>query len=109
MRRAVQIGKGRHVANRFVTHNGLVAYWQLIDWSAVAEKRGIIKPLDDGDRAAWAVRVLTKRYPDRTYDQIKMYAPLGVTVEQMQCFAAPVIDDVGKLETAQNLGLDWYD
>lgn len=109
MSRRGPIGSGHQFSNGFATSSGGVVYYLVtaLDW--LHEKRGIIQPLADEGRAAWAVRVLANQYPDRVYETVKKFAPEGVTVEQMEVFEAPVVEDLGKLETAARLGLDWYD
>lgn len=99
----------RQVRNGFGTSAGRVVYYLVVAWEWVHDKRGIIQPLADAERAAWAVRVLGNHYPDRTYETVRKYAPEGVTIEQMEFFEAPVVDDLGKLEMAHNLGVDWYE
>ncbi|HCJ7658261.1 hypothetical protein R4K01_12920 [Pseudomonas aeruginosa] len=109
MNRRGPIGSGQHFSNGFGTSSGLVVYYLVVAWDWVHEKRGIIQPLADDARAAWAVRVLGNQYPGRTYETVKKYAPEGVTIEQMEFFEAPVVEDLSKLEIAHNLGLDWYE
>ena len=103
------IGSGRLFSNGFGTSAGRVVYYLVVALEWVHEKRGIIQPLADAERAAWAVRVLGNQYPDRTYETVKKYAPEGVTIEQMEVFEAPVVEDLSKLEIAHNLGLAWHE
>jgi hypothetical protein len=109
MSRRGPIGSGQHFSNGFGTSSGRVVYYLVVALDWVHEKRGIIQPLADAERAAWAVRVLGNQYPDRTYETVKKYAPEGVTIEQMEGFEAPLVEDLSKLEIAHNLGLDWYE
>lgn len=109
MSRRGPIGSGQHFSNGFCTSSGRVVYFLVVAWDSVHEKRGIIQPLADAERAAWAVRVLGNHYPDRAYETVKKFTPEGVTVEQMEVFEAPVVEDLGKLEIAHDLGLDWYE
>jgi hypothetical protein len=109
MSRRGAIGSGQHFSNGFGTCGGMVVYYLVVSWGWAHEKRGIVQPLADDARAAWAMRVLVNQYPDRTYETVKKIAPEGVTIEQMEAFEAPVVEDLGKLEIAHNLGLDWYE
>ena len=86
----------------------MVVYYLVIAWDAVNEKRGIIQPLCDESRATWAIGVLSAHYPDRTYEALKRYAKKGVTTEQMEAFEAPIVEDLGMLKLADQMGLDWY-
>lgn len=108
MKRRGPIGSGRHFSNGFGTSSGRVVYYLVVAWDWTHEKRSIIQPLADDCRAAWAIRVLSAHYPERTYEAVKKYASEGVTVEQMEAFEAPVVEDLGMLELADQLGLDWY-
>ncbi|MFI8480146.1 hypothetical protein ACIGCM_06205 [Pseudomonas sp. NPDC078700] len=108
MRRQSTIGSGKRLNGGFGKSAGLVVYYVVVAWVHIHEKRGIIQPLANAERASWAVRVLGHHYPERTYETMKMYAHEGVTTQQMEAFETPVVDDLGKLEVAHNLGLDWY-
>ena len=103
------MGSGRRFSNSFGTSAGRVVYYQLVAWDWIHETRGILQPLADEARTAWAVRVLSNHYPDRTYETVKQYAPESVTIEQMEGFEALVVDDLTKLELAHRLGVDWYE
>lgn len=103
------IGSARRFSNSFGTSAGRVVYYQLLAWDWIHAERGIIQPLADAGRAAWAVRVLGNHYPDRTYETVKRYAPESVTIAQMEWFEAPVVDDLTKLELAHRLGVDWHE
>lgn len=95
--------------NGFGTSNGNVVYYLVVAFDSITEERASVQPLADTDRAAWAVRVLSNHYPDRTYETLKKIAPEGVTIEQMEVFEGPVLEDLGKLEIAHRLGLDWHE
>jgi hypothetical protein len=84
-------------------------YYQLVAWDWVHDERGIIQPLADEARAAWAGRVLANHYPGRSYETVKRYTPESVTIDQMEGFEAPVVDDLTKLELAHRLGVDWHE
>lgn len=88
---------------------GLVEYYLVVAWDCLNEKRAIIQPLANKARADWAVGVLAGVYPDRAYSILKGNGKPGTTIEQMEAAEAPVIEDLGRLEIAQRLGMDWYD
>lgn len=108
MRNQSTIGNGKRLSGGFSKSAGLVVYYVVVAWEHIHDKRGIIQPLADAERASWAVRVLGHHYPERTYETMKMYAQEGVSTQQMEAFEAPVVDDLSKLEVAHTLGLDWY-
>ncbi|MFI8482897.1 hypothetical protein ACIGCM_20245 [Pseudomonas sp. NPDC078700] len=108
MRSQSTIGNGKQLSGGFSKSAGLVVYYIAAAWEHIHEKRGIIQPLGNAERASWAVHVLGHHYPERTYETMKMYAQEGVTTQQMEALEVPVVDDLGKLEVAHNLGLDWY-
>lgn len=94
--------------NGFGTSNGHVVYYLVAALDSLSEERASAQPLADADRAAWAVRVLSNHYPGRTYEAVRMIAPDGVTIEQMEVFAGWVEEDLGRLELAARLGVDWH-
>lgn len=107
MSAAFKIGAGRAPSNSFSTENGLVVYYGVISWECANQERGIIHPLCDQARAAWAVSVLAKHYPDRTYDTVKRYGAEGVDSACLESTEALVVADLTKLELAHRLGVDW--
>lgn len=95
--------------NGFGTSNGHAVYYLVVALDSLTEERASIQPLADAERAAWAVRVLSNHYPERTYETVKKIAPEGVTIEQMEVFAGPIEEDLGRLELADRLGVDWHE
>lgn len=105
----ILLTRSRHAGkprNGFGTSFGQVVFYALVAWDNIHDERGIIKPLDTKERAAWAIRVLNGLYPDRTYETVKNIAKEGVTAEQMEPFLQYVLDDLAKLEIAQKYGID---
>jgi len=96
------------VSSSYTEEAGMVVYYLVVAWDAVNAKRGIVQPLCDESTATWAAGVLSAHYPDRTYETVKRYAKKGVTIEQMEAFGAPVMEDLNMLKLADQLGLDWY-
>ncbi|MOA20532.1 hypothetical protein D3C78_1409820 [compost metagenome] len=50
--------------------------------------------------------MLNAKYPDRTYQKVKKIAKEDVPAEQMEPFLQLVLDDLAKLEIAQQYGID---
>lgn len=94
--------------NTFGTEYGALIYYVAVDFEHVHAERGIVQPLDTAARADWAIGVLSKRYPERSYESVRRLAPDNITAEQMEVFAAPVLDDLSKLELADKMGVDYY-
>ncbi|WP_213662156.1 hypothetical protein [Stutzerimonas stutzeri] len=93
----------RLLRNGFETRQGHTVIWQAICWDAMnaGADHAVIRPLSTESRAAWVKGVLSKEYPDRSYEAFSYLLADTVDAEQLSAFESMAVDAITRMELAQ--------